>query len=480
MAAKRNSPGNTPRNTAKKPVAKSAPVAASSRKPVVAQAVIRRNGTGSTPIAPLPVNPVDIRAEQEPAVVVAPSVQETLDNQPDNQAETHDWAPAPVQLTWWERMFGGAKRSSKPAKREKATQMAENMAVVKASVLQELETMGVKKGVAVQGSPFRNILLPVAPKKTQWKWPVLGLVVLAILVVMVWVGRQPEAPAAVLAQALAAARNHDVRTFEAKVDVASVASSVVNQMFSLPQQGSKGEMAARMTAFIKPGLADALKDDILATVGGDAMDTDSDSLLAKMWVELGGDKMRLGVPNVAMQDAHMAVAEVPLLRQDLGLALPLQVVMTPAANGTWQVVDVPNLAAVLGSVVQAEKVLVERRAAAAAADAARAGAVAADIRIENVKKVKDGDAQGSSNIILSMALANVGHSDAKNVPLDVAFADAAGQPMMTTRVTLDGALPAGARREQVWSIPVNRAHAAERYVADLPLSALTVTVTVVK
>lgn len=79
-----------------------------------------------------------------------------------------------------------------------------------------------------------------------------------------------------------------------------------------------------------------------------------------------------------------------------------------------------------------------------------------------------------------MVLTNEGGVAVTNTQIDVAFGDAAGQPMMTTRLTLDGDLPAKARREQVWSVPVNRERATERYVADLPLTALTVTATIVR
>jgi hypothetical protein len=292
--------------------------------------------------------------------------------------------------------------------------------------------------------------------------------------IMVWVGNKPEQPEAVLGQVINAVRNHEVRTFETHVDVAVVAASMVNQIFTIPQQ-TEGGLAARMTAFAKPGLADSLKDEILAAVSGEKLDDSGNTLLGKLWHALGAEQLRVGAPRVAVQEPHMAVAEVPLQRADLGLNLPLQVVMTRASEkADWQVVDMPNLAVVLDTVAGAERVLAERRAKAA--DATAKGV---DIRVESVKKAKD-TAQGSSNLIVSMVLANVGTAEAKDVNLDVAFGDAAGQPMMTTQVRLDGVLAAGARREQVWSVPVDRSHAAERYVADLPLSALTVTVTVIK
>ena len=451
MASKRSGMKNVGKKAVAKPVAVKA-------EPVIRRAMV----AADTPTA------VEMRAEREPAVVVGPVIIKSH----LSQTELESWAPAPKQLSWLERV-----RSAVGLKREKQSEVAEQMAAVKASVLQELETLGVKKGVAVKGSPFSSVLLPTQSRKRVSKWWALGAVALVIVGIMIWVGSKPVQPDAALAQAINAVRNHDVRTFETRVDVAVVATSIVNQIFSIPQQGSEPEngLAARMTAFAKPGLVDSLKEEILAAVSGDKLDDSGNTLLGKLWHELGDANLRVGAPRVAIAEAHMVVAEVPLQRRDLGLTLPLQVVMTRTSDSAeWQVVDMPNLGALLETVAGAERVLAERRAKAA--DDAAQGV---DIRVENVKKAKDTLA-GSSNLIVSMVLANVGRADGKDVDLDVAFGDAAGQPMMTTRVRLDGTLAAGARREQVWSVPVDRSRAAERYVADLPLSAMTVTVKVVK
>lgn len=412
--------------------------------------VIVRPGPVAAPKAEVP-SAAELRAEREPAVVIRRS-------KPSLWQRARAW-------------FG--------ARREARQEMADNMAAVKAGVLHELETMGVKKGVAVSGrpfgSPFASILLPT-PKKRRWwgGWVVLAAAAVVFLGIIFWFGHGKEQPNDVLVDALVAVRDHDVRALEAKVDVASVATSVVNQMFNIPQQ-SGNPLAAKMTAFVKPGLAEGLRDEILATVDGtNKLEADSGTLLGKIWQELGGNELRVGAPAVAMQNDTLAVAELPLVRRDLGLTLPLQVVLNKDANkdGGWQVVDVPNLAVVLENVMQAERVLDERR---------REGMVnvAADgVRVLSVKKMKD--VKLASNLIVSMEIANGGMTDATDVQLDVAFGDAAGQPMMTTRLTLDGVLPAGGHREQVWNVPINRAHGAERYVADLPLSALSVTATVAK
>lgn len=436
---------------------------ASKRKPVKSSNVKIPAKPMARPLAPADavvrrsmVSPAEVRAEQD-----AVSVAET--------ARMDDWAPAPHQPTWWEKL-----RDRFGRRKEERAAMAEHMAAVKAGVLQELETMGAKKGVAIKGSPFASVLLPTKPKKRMgmWWWVVAALVVL--VAVVWWLGRGPQAPEAVLGQAVAAVRQHDLRAFETRVNVASVATSVVNQMFNVPNEGG---LAARMTAFAKPGLADGLKDEMLAAVGGEKLDDSGNTLLGKLWHALGGDALRVGPARIAMEDERMAVGEVPLHRSDLGLALPLQVLLTRASeDDDWQVTDVPNLAAVLDTLGEAERVAAERKAVVAR-EALKAEA---DVRVESVRKAKNGNGNGhgSSNLMLSMILANVGTQPAEDVALDVAFGDAAGQPMMTTRLVLDGTIDAGGRREQVWSIPIDRSRAVERYVADLPLSALTVTVRV--
>lgn len=417
-------------------------------KPVVDEPMVRRPLQAPTP--------TEIRAEQDAVRVEKSTVLE-------------DWAPAPRQMTWWESL-----RDRMLHRKEKRAAMAEQMAAVKAGVLQELETMGVRKGVAIKGSPFATILLPTKPKKRFSKWWLVATAVVLLIGIMLWIGRGPQAPEAVLGQAVVAVRKHDLRAFETRVDVASVATSVVNQMFNVP---SEGGLAARMTAFAKPGLADGLRDEMLSAVGGEKLDDSGNTLLGRLWHALGGEKLRVGPARVGMEDTRMAVGEVPLHRSDLGLTLPLQVLLTRDSDSDdWQVTDVPNLAAVLDTMAEAERVVAERKAVAAK-EALKAEA---DVRVESVRKAKDANGHGSSNLMLSMILSNVGTKPAKDVQLEVSFGDAASQPMMTTRLVLDGRIEAGSRREQVWSVPIDRKRAVERYVADLPLSALTVTVTVVE
>lgn len=382
------------------------------------------------------------------------------------------WGKVKKTLAFWRKREGG---------------LPEHLAAVKAGVLHELEALGVEKGVPLQGGPFRSVVLPTVRRKRRWGWPLVALVVLALLAVMVWVGRGPADPAKVLAQAMGAAVTKDVGTFEERVDVASVASSVVNQTFSAPQldiaalppelreqilHGSQtGDLAARMNAYIKPGLAENLRDEILQAVKEGRIAQTDGALLPKLWRDMGGKDLRIGAPRVMAGDAHMAMAEVPLHRADLALTLPLQVVLSHTADG-WQVVDVPNMAAVLDGMSRAETAKARGATRSAAAPAALDG-----VQVSNLSKAKGTTVAGS--LMVSMVVRNAGSTPLRDVQLKVDFGDAAGQPMKSAIVTLDGVLGAGRSREQTWAVPVDRSRAVERYVADLPLSALSVKVTVV-
>lgn len=425
----------------KKPARRSAPVAATGKPAEV---------------------PIITREASKP--VEMPVIEEVVPSAP---AE----APNPYGQGVWARLRNvvGPRRDSLP----------EHLAAVKAGVLHELETLGIEKGVALQGGPFRSVVLPTIRKRRRFGWPVVAVAAVVLAFGVMWlVGRGPEEPGVVLARALDAVRTHDVAAFDEYVDVAGVASSVVNQLFTTPRLNTaalpadmrrelEGEgVAARMTAFIKPGLADALKDDMLAAVARGVVSNDEKSLLGKIWREMGGDKVRLGTARVAMQDTRMAVAEVPVARDDLALVLPLQVVLAHGAADpdAWEIVDMPNLAALLEGIARAES----------ARDAARA-ATPVDVAVGNIRK-----ARGNGGLLVTMMVANHGSEDVRNVRVRVSFGDAAGQPMKTAEVVVDGVLRAGASREQTWTVPVDMGRAAERYVAELPLSALSVTATAIK
>lgn len=385
----------------------------------------------------------------------------------ERAGEVSGWEKIKRKLTFW---------------RKRQDSMPEHLAAVKAGVLHELEALGVEKGVPLQGGPFRTVVLPTVRKRRGWGWPLVALVGVLLVLVMVWVGRGPATPDKALAQALGAVVGHDVSRFEERVDVGSVASSVVNQTFSAPQldvaalppelreqllHGQNGDLASRMNAAIKPGLAENLRDEILEAVKtGKLKDNDGD-LLAKLWRDLGGNSLQAGAPRIVNADAHGALAEVPLRRTDLGLTLPLQVVLTRGAEG-WQVVDIPNLAAVLDGMVSAETAKLQSQRGPVPQD------VAGRVEVSNVLKAK-GMSRGGS-LMVTMTVRNAGDVALRDVQLSVAFGDAAGQPMKSTIVTLDGVLGAGQAREQTWAVPVDRSRAAERYVADLPLSALSVKV----
>lgn len=349
--------------------------------------------------------------------------------------------------------------------------MKENLDAVKAGVMHELESLSAEKGIPLKGQPFSNVVLPQIRRRRPWVWPLVVGSALVLVVLMVMVGRKPADPARAMQQVMVSLEQRDVATFDSRVDVAAVASSVVNQLFSSSGEGqvSGSDVEARVTAFIKPGLADALKDEILQAVReGSVSAADDKNLLKRLWTDLGGEHVRVGPIRVAMQERDVAVAEVPLERADLGLTLPLQVVLNRGNDGrsAWQVADVPNFAAVLQTLSGAsykKEMREEGRAAAV---------VEGKVMVRDVRKAKalvDG-------LLLTMAVHNASDGDLQDVRLKVTFGDAAGQPLKVAELTVEGLLKAGETREQTWTVAVDRSKSVERYVLDLPLSALTVKV----
>lgn len=354
--------------------------------------------------------------------------------------------------------------------------MKEHLDAVKAGVMHELESLSAEKGVKISASPFSNVVLPQIKRRRPWFWPLIAATALVLIVLMVMVGRKPVDPTAVWHQVVIAVENRDVATFDKRVDVSAVASSVVNQIFSAPvdvqgmpqeiQEKLRGGMGARMTAFIKPGLADELRDEILQAVrDGHVASADSDNLLARLWQDVGGENVRLGKMQIAMQDRTTVVAEVPVERVDLGLTLPLQVVFNHGRDG-WEVADVPNLAAVLDTLAATERKRAQRVEGQAAA------AVDGKVVVSEVRKAK-AEVDG---LLLTMEVSNVSDGDVHDLQLKVTFGDAAGQPLKVADLVVDGTLRAHEKREQTWTVAIDRSKAVERYVLDLPLSALSVKV----
>lgn len=429
---------------------------------VTAAGVIRRP---NVPAKPLPsATAAELRADREPAVSLTLGARRGGAS-PVNDHE--DWAPPPQQHSWWERVAGTLWRHGEDPQQARED-MAEHMAAVKAGVLQELETMGVQKGIALKGSPFASVLLPVKPRKRRsWKWPLIVLLGVGLVGLMVWVGTRPASPDLILRQTVTAVRTHDIETLMERVNVANIATGVVNQLFNVPEEAGN-PLASKLAVYAKPGLANGLKEDVLTAVGRG--EVDPQTLLGRLWQAMGAENVRFEPARVAMQDDNLAVAEMPVVRNDLGLTLPLQVVLTRGREGYagWHVVEMPNLGAVLGSIAAAETALAERRGPVMRM-------AAKDIRIEEVTKSSD---SGANGVRVTVVVTNVGDTDARDVPMEIIFGDAAGRPMLAMRVTLDGVLAAGGRREQMWSIPVDRRNPVERAVADLPQSALTVVVSV--
>lgn len=403
------------------------------------------------------------RAVEEPAVVVAEDVVA--------KAVASDLRPAPRQLTPWQRFGSWLRRDTKAEKAE----MAAHMAAVKAGVMQELESIGVKKGIAIKGSPFASVLLPVRPRRNYRRWLWVAAAVALLVGVMLWVGNRQDSPAATLSALNRAVAMRDADRVVQMVDLPAVATSIVNQMFSLPPRDA---LAVHAALLVKPGMVLELQRDILEAVRGNTHG--AETLPLRLYGLLGGDNLEVGRANVRMQDGGEAVAEVPLTRKDLGLTLPLQVVLEHRGD-RWVVVNIPNFVHVLSGIVQAEATAGANRAvqgetpvAAVAAESGRAVLDAGSVEVESLAKPESRGA----NMLLRARVANRSAANVTDARLVVQFGDAAQRPLLTLHLPLDGTMLPDEVREQVWSVPVDTTEPHAATVARLPLGAMNVTATV--
>ncbi len=459
-----------------KPAAKSADKAALKASPAVIQRGTggRFVSTGATKFRPaeelkVKTQPVEVhmletRAAEEPAVIVTADVVA--------KAAAADLHPAPRQLTAAQRLWSWLRRDSKVEKAE----MASHMAAVKAGVMQELETIGAKKGIAIKGSPFASVVLPVRPRRNYRRWLWAAAAVVLLVGVMTWVGKRQDSPAGTLSALNRAVAMRDADRVVQMVDLPAVATSIVNQMFSLPPRDA---LAVHAALLVKPGMVLELQRDILEAVRGNA--AGAETLPLRLYGLLGGDKLEIGRANIRMQDADEAVAEVPLARNDLGLTLPLQVVLE-RRNDQWVVVNIPNFVHVLSGIVQAEEAMGAARAANAgaapapvvSADTSRPVLDAGSVDVESLSKPESRGA----NMLLRARVANHSAAEITDARLVVQFGDAAQRPLLTLHLPLEGTMLRDEVREQVWSVPVDTTEPHAATVARLPLGAMNVTATV--
>ena len=82
--------------------------------------------------------------------------------------------------------------------------------------------------------------------------------------------------------------------------------------------------------------------------------------------------------------------------------------------------------------------------------------------------------QGNDALVVRAVMDNKSGVEVQHVAWAVLFADAAGVPMLEIPLELTGEIPAGASREQVWTVPLDQGNPKARYVRDLPQGALKV------
>lgn len=359
----------------------------------------------------------------------------------------------------------------------RAEPMAEHMAAVKAGVLHELEVLGQEKGIVLKGGPFRSVVLPVIRRKPH-RWG-LGLVMTLLLLVvvgmMVWVGTRPANPRAVVLQSMAAAASGDVALFEKTVDVDSLSAHVVGRLVGQPAADMVALPPAlrrvvdpwgraALTADIRRGLEANLHDEILEAVRRGRVAEGEGDMLGQIWQALGNGSMSVGVPHVSSRQQDEVIAEIPVQNKTIGITLPLQLVLT-RTDGTWRISDAPNLVAVMDNMAKA---MGDKNAL----EAARHEDMLETLGVGQVSKTR----VSASKIMVTIELQNKSKAPIRVARLKVRFGDAAGQPMKIAFVELHDTLQPGETATKRWPVVLDPSQHIERYVADLPLSALTVKV----
>jgi hypothetical protein len=263
------------------------------------------------------------------------------------------------------------------------------------------------------------------------------------------------------------ARTDAVR-FAQVVDVPGLSVKLVDQIFTDDQlrSGPPG-LKQRVEAYLKPGLADNLQEELLAAVkaGGFAAEPVAGGVLHKLWSDAGGQALVLQTPVLTLSDAQVAVAEVPLVRTDSGAAAALRLTLENQ-NGVWRVTDAPNVREVLTQLAALNSAAVQ------AATAPTRGELAGLVQIQNVRKMPGRTAPGT--LLVGYTVRNMAPVTVRDVTIGLVFADAAGVPLKTAVITENQAVPAGAVAERTATLALDTTSATERYVAQLPLAALNV------
>jgi hypothetical protein len=368
------------------------------------------------------------------------------------------------QSGWYQALFGRMLgKNSKQGKVDQAT-----LDELKSSILTELKAFkGGSTGIS--GSPFSNMLLPgvAAPKrKLPWlKYALVGLVV-ALGVALVVGNKTPPGPLGALNALEKSLHKGDTALFNKHIDVDGLSVRLVDHVFTEKElAGGAGGVKNRLEAYLKPGLADNLREEMLAVVASKGFPAEpvAGGVLYKLWQDAGAEKLRFSKPKMVMGDARIAIAEVQLLRPEWGLAVPVRVALENQ-NGVWRLTDVADIKPAMNQLHAA--VLAAETAVQTPTQSELAGLV----EVKSVRKI----AARNKALLVGVVLYSKAPVSASNIKLNIVFADAAGTPLKQAEVLEVGPLPAGGRLERTLSLPLDRSKNTERYVAELPLEALQV------
>ncbi|MCP5405600.1 MAG: hypothetical protein H6922_05220 [Pseudomonadaceae bacterium] len=379
----------------------------------------------------------------------------------------------PEKASWWQRLW------SKSPARGKIRDA--DLAALRASVMDELQARNLRG----DSKPFVRPMLPEQPRNGGGDWlfgAFVAACVAAIVLLLVVGGRhqQAQGPQQAVASAVQSLQEHNGEALARVVDMDAVATDIVNQTFGTPtldttalppalrkQAGKDGNMAAK----VKPGLAALLADDIAeATAHGTVK---PETLLGRIWADVGGDKLSFGTPRLVRSTEDTAEVELLVGRTDSNDVLEvLTLQMAKQADGAWRVVGLPGFAPVAGRLAAIQQQVKHTEAVMAAIEPSiQPAAGVAPLKITYVDKSMD--AVGNT-MTVRVKTVNEGGKPIRSSRIWLTFADARGIPLRIVELEDTEPLAVGQKRERILPVPVNRADKRQRWVAELPLSALTV------
>ncbi|MFZ2587677.1 MAG: hypothetical protein WAZ18_06150 [Alphaproteobacteria bacterium] len=369
---------------------------------------------------------------------------------------------------WWRRWLGlGA-----------ATPAASQWDDLRHRVMDELK---VRQGDDTSSKPFTRPLLPEVRvvKKPDWVFRGFVAASVAALVVLLVMGGRSHGPGEALHDVYEAWKHRDMVAMSKVVDMPAVATNVVGQVYDTPVLDPKllpieikpeALTAGKdVAAMVKQGLADMLAEDMARAVVQGEVSGAGDSLLGSLWNDMGGSHVEVSKPRIVKIEGKRAEAELMLTRDDSHQLAEVVNVVLEERDGGWVVVGLPNFATVAARMNHVETQIAEAEAMMPDVEPA-AGDV---VRVSKLEK----DTVRNGVMNLRVEVANTGNTPVKATVVKVLFADARGVPLRMIELKDTQPLAAGMRRVRTLPVPVTTKQM--RWVAALPMNAMTVQTKVV-